>query len=184
MAKKRGAKTVVKREVVRVVTPGTLVEDTLLDARANNYLVAIARAERNLAIAWVDVSTGDVAATPTEQGRVAGELGRLNPGELLVSDRLVEMPELGEILADWDSVLTTLPAARFDSQGRSGASRKAMALPPLKGSVRSVGPSWRRSAATPLRRAYSARKASRSEASCQDPGQRGHAHRLRDAAQP
>jgi len=133
VAKKRGAKTVVKREVVRVVTPGTLVEDTLLDARANNYLVAIARAERNLAIAWVDVSTGDVAATPTEQGRVAGELGRLNPGELLVSDRLVEMPELGEILADWDSVLTTLPAARFDSQGAERRLEESYGVATLEG---------------------------------------------------
>lgn len=133
VAKKRGAKTVVRREVVRVVTPGTLVEDTLLDARANNYLVAIARAERNLAIAWVDVSTGDVAATPMEQARMAGELGRLNPGELLVSDRLVEMSELGEILADWDSVLTTLPAARFDSQGAERRLEESYGVATLEG---------------------------------------------------
>ena len=133
VAKKRGAKTVVKREVVRVVTPGTLVEDTLLDARANNYLVAVARAERNLAIAWVDVSTGDVAATPMEQARMAGELGRLNPGELLVSDRLVEVPELGEILADWDSVLTTLPAARFDSQGAERRLEESYGVATLEG---------------------------------------------------
>ncbi len=116
-ARKRGAKAVVRREVVRVVTPGTLVEDTLLDSRANNYLVAVARAEGNLAVAWADVSTGDVAAAPTERMGLAGELGRLDPGELLVSDRLAETLELGGILADWEPVLTVLPAARFDSQG-------------------------------------------------------------------
>ncbi len=115
-AKKRGAKAVVKREVVRVVTPGTLLEDTLLDARSNNYLVAVARAEGHLAIGWADVSTGDVTVMPSDAAGIAGELGRLNPGELLVSDRLTDSDELGDILADWQPVLTTLPAQRFDSQ--------------------------------------------------------------------
>src|SRR5436189_2822539 len=61
-ARKRGAKSVVKRNVVRLVTPGTLTEDTLLDARRNNYLLAIARAradEASFALAWIDISTGE-----------------------------------------------------------------------------------------------------------------------------
>src|SRR6202140_4863998 len=59
-ARKRGAKSVVRRDVVRLVTPGTLTEDTLLDARRNNYLCAIARArasvgeESRFALAWID----------------------------------------------------------------------------------------------------------------------------------
>src|SRR5207253_2870612 len=61
-AKKRGAKSVVKRDVVRLVTPGTLTEDTLLDARRNNFLAAIARARAStetsaFALAWIDIST-------------------------------------------------------------------------------------------------------------------------------
>src|SRR5436190_21236342 len=64
-ARKRGAKSVVKRNVIRLVTPGTLTEDTLLDARRNNYLAAIARArasggeESRFALGWIDISTGE-----------------------------------------------------------------------------------------------------------------------------
>src|SRR5438876_2947948 len=68
-ARKRGAKSVVKRNVVRLVTPGTLTEDTLLDARRNNYLLAIARARTStgedgrFALAWIDISTGEFRLT-------------------------------------------------------------------------------------------------------------------------
>src|SRR5687768_15913693 len=57
-AKKRGAKAVVRRDVVRLITPGTLTEDSLLDARAHNYLAALAAAQGELGLAWLDVSTG------------------------------------------------------------------------------------------------------------------------------
>src|SRR5215203_4374861 len=66
LARKRGSKSVVKRDVVRLVTPGTLTEDTLLDARRNNYLLALARARSSstdetgrFALAWIDISTGE-----------------------------------------------------------------------------------------------------------------------------
>ena len=63
-AKKRGAKSVVRRDVVRLVTSGTLTEDSLLDARRNNFLLAIARSrvsstEDRFALAWIDISTGE-----------------------------------------------------------------------------------------------------------------------------
>src|SRR2546423_13023969 len=64
-ARRRGGKSVVRRDVVRLVTPGTLTEDSLLDARRNNYLCAIARAraaageESRFALAWIDMSTGE-----------------------------------------------------------------------------------------------------------------------------
>src|SRR5918999_428706 len=60
-AKKRGSKSVVRRDVVRVITPGTLTEDTLLDARRHNYLAALAEAGGDTALAWLDISTGDFA---------------------------------------------------------------------------------------------------------------------------
>src|ERR1700726_1069070 len=65
-ARRRGGKAVVRRNVIRLVTPGTLTEDALLDARRNNYLAAVARArsssaqeESRLAIAFLDISTGE-----------------------------------------------------------------------------------------------------------------------------
>src|SRR5258705_1123460 len=76
-ARKRGAKSVVKRNVVRLVTPGTLTEDTLLDARRNNFLLAIARARTStgedgrFALAWIDISTGEVHLTECERFALA-----------------------------------------------------------------------------------------------------------------
>src|SRR6201985_1527315 len=67
-ARARGAKSVVRRDVVRLVTPGTLTEDTLLDAKANNYLLGIARmrgsagADR-LGLSWIDISTSEFIVT-------------------------------------------------------------------------------------------------------------------------
>jgi DNA mismatch repair protein MutS len=114
-AKKRGAKSVVERGVVRVITPGTLTEDALLDARSHNYLAALAEAQGDLALGWLDLSTADFATQPLEPGQLAAALARLAPGELLVPDRLLAREPLKTILEEWNSVLTPLPSARFDS---------------------------------------------------------------------
>src|SRR5436309_3244734 len=87
-AKRRGAKSVVKRDVVRLVTPGTLTEDALLDARRNNYLAAVARArtssaeeESRFAIAFLDISSGEFRVTECGRETLAAEIARLEPGE-------------------------------------------------------------------------------------------------------
>ncbi len=114
-AKKRGAKSVVERAVVRVITPGTLTEDSLLDARSHNYLAAVAEAQGELALAWLDLSTADFATQPVLPSQLAAALARLAPGELLLPDRLLAREPLKAALEDWSSVLTPLPSARFDS---------------------------------------------------------------------
>ena len=114
-AKKRGAKSVVERAVVRVITPGTLTEDALLDARSHNYLAALAEAQGELALAWLDLSTADFATQPLVPAQLAAALARLSPGELLVPDRLLAREPLKAALEDWNTVLTPLPSARFDS---------------------------------------------------------------------
>jgi len=114
-AKKRGAKSVVERAVVRVITPGTLTEDSLLDARSHNYLAAIAEAQGELALAWLDLSTADFATQPLLTGQLAAALARLAPGEVLVPDRLLAREPLKTVLEEWNAVLTPLPGARFDS---------------------------------------------------------------------
>ncbi len=113
-ARKRGSKAVVRREVVRLVTPGTLTEDTLLDARTHNYLAAYARAGEQAGLAWIDVSTGDLTARPVDLQGLAADLARLGPSELLIPDNA---DVAGDVLADWRPRLTPLPAARFDSTG-------------------------------------------------------------------
>jgi DNA mismatch repair protein MutS len=114
-AKKRGSKSVVKREVVRVVTPGTLTEDALLEARRHNYLAAWAEVRRAGALAWADVSTGEVRVLACPPVRLAPELARLMPAELLV----VEGGEgaAWDLAADVGAACTEMPRAAFDSAG-------------------------------------------------------------------
>src|SRR5436305_6916884 len=109
-AKKRGSKSVVRRDVVRLVTPGTLTEDTLLDANRNNYLLAIARARASaeadasrFALAWIDISTGEFRIAECDRAGLPAEIARLEPGEIVVSDALYSDPELAPYLR-------TLPA--------------------------------------------------------------------------
>ena len=115
-ARSRGGSSVVRREVVRLVTPGTLTEETLLDAREHNFLAALARAEGSLALAWVDISTGDFHVSSLVAGSLASELTRLGPGELVVPETLLEAPEHFEVFAEWKEALTPLSPARFDSR--------------------------------------------------------------------
>jgi DNA mismatch repair protein MutS len=115
-ARKRGPKALVRRAVVRVVTSGTLTEDTLLDARRHNYLAALAEAGGELGLAWLDVSTGDVNTQPVDPDGLASALARLDPGEMLTPERLIERSGLGAALAEWTRVLTPLPDSRFDSE--------------------------------------------------------------------
>ncbi len=117
VARKRGSKSVVRREVIRVVTPGTLTEDTLLDARRHNYLAAIADAQGHLALAWLDMSTGDFQVQPVAAPALPSALARLEPGEVLVPDRLLDRPELADGLVEWRDVLVPQPGSRFDSEG-------------------------------------------------------------------
>jgi DNA mismatch repair protein MutS len=118
-AKKRGAKAVVRREVVRIITPGTLTEDALLDANRHNYLAAVAETggagSGALGLAWLDLSTGEFWLQPVDPPRLGSALARLAAGEILVPDRLVERPDLFDAFAAWKSALTPLPSARFDS---------------------------------------------------------------------
>ncbi|MDP6351984.1 MAG: DNA mismatch repair protein MutS [Alphaproteobacteria bacterium] len=114
-ARKRGGKALVAREVLRTVTPGTITEDALLDSRAHNHLAALARAEGALALAWLDISTGDFSVATSDAGGLAAILAQVAPGELLVSDRLAEDGQIGAALGDWIKAISALPAARFDS---------------------------------------------------------------------
>ncbi|HEY2226423.1 MAG TPA: DNA mismatch repair protein MutS [Xanthobacteraceae bacterium] len=119
-AKRRGAKSVVRRAVVRLVTPGTLTEDTLLEARENNYLMAVARsrgaaeaAEGRFGIAWIDISTGEFRIAECDRLALAAEIARLEPGEIIVSDALFGDTELAPFWRALPAV-TPLPRDVFD----------------------------------------------------------------------
>src|SRR6478735_4253882 len=118
-ARARGNKSVVSRGVVRLVTPGTLTEGTLLDARTNNYLLAIARARASagsdrIGLAWIDISTSEFIVTECATGELAATLARINPNEAIVTDALYGDPELGPLLRELPAV-TPLTRDVFDS---------------------------------------------------------------------
>src|SRR6202790_4233084 len=118
-ARARGNKSVVQRGVVRLVTPGTLTEDTLLDARANNYLLAIARARGSsggdrIGLSWIDISTAEFIVTECSFGELAATLARINPNEVIVTDALYGDSDLGPLLRELPAV-TPLTRDVFDS---------------------------------------------------------------------
>ncbi len=114
-AKKRGSKAVVKREVVRLVTPGTITEDGLLDTRSHNYLVALGRAQKQLSIAVADMATGNCFIQPTDFNSLDADLARLQPGELLIASDMGNNPALDDLLFTWRAVITPLASYNFDS---------------------------------------------------------------------
>tara|TARA_B100000676_G_scaffold287963_1_gene319066 strand:+ start:965 stop:3679 length:2715 start_codon:yes stop_codon:yes gene_type:complete len=115
-ARKRGTKSVVKRAVVRVVTPGTITEDGLLDSKENNYLAALADLRGNMALAWLDITTGSFQTCPVNIGSLMAELGRIEPGELLVSDHLLQNKSTRGKLENWEKSLVSLDKGQFDSE--------------------------------------------------------------------
>jgi DNA mismatch repair protein MutS len=126
-ARKRGAKSVVRRDVVRLVTPGTLTEDSLLDARSNNYLLALARArassdEDRFALAWIDISTSEFYVGECDRGTLAAEIARIEPGEILVSDAFYSDPEFAPYLRSLPAVT---PLARDVFDGATAERRLA-----------------------------------------------------------
>lgn len=125
-ARKRGSKAVVRRDVVRLVTPGTLTEETLLDARTRNYLTALFRpasdAEAALigtnapvAMASLDISTGEFEVGETRGVDLPGELVRLAPGEVIATDSVLSEDELRAWIERAGGAATPVPAASFDS---------------------------------------------------------------------
>ncbi|MDE0590990.1 DNA mismatch repair protein MutS [Halocynthiibacter sp. C4] len=112
-AKKRGYKAIVKRDVVRLVTPGTLTEESLLEARRHNYLAAFAEIRGEAALAWVDISTGALHVMQTSPVRLGPELARLMPSELILSESKFE--DYAELETEFGLSLTPLAPASFDS---------------------------------------------------------------------
>jgi len=116
-AKKRGSKSVVRRDVTRLVTAGTITEDGLLDARSHNYLAAVARLShgKDFALAWVDISTGEFKVTAVEARALGAELARLSASEIILSDALLNDASLNKIWAEQSGVLTPMANIKFDS---------------------------------------------------------------------
>ncbi|KNG93908.1 DNA mismatch repair protein MutS [Pseudaestuariivita atlantica] len=129
-AKKRGYKAVVRREVVRLVTPGTLTEDSLLEPRRHNYLAAFAQIRDAAALAWVDISTGAFHVMPLPSVRLGPELARLRPAEvILAQDADLQVQDL---VAEAGAAPTLHSRAAFDSTAAPGRVCSALGVASLE----------------------------------------------------
>ncbi|SHJ03738.1 DNA mismatch repair protein MutS [Wenxinia saemankumensis] len=130
-AKKRGSKSVVARDVVRLVTPGTLTEESLLDARRHNFLAAFCAVREEGALAWVDISTGALAVMACAPARLGPELARLSPRELLLAEETER--DFAGVAEDQGAAVTPLPRGAFDSTGGAARLCKVFGIGSLDG---------------------------------------------------
>ena len=117
-AKKRGSKSPVKRDVVRLVTRGTITEDDLLPTRGSAYLAALSmvrHGETDFALAWADVSTGETAVLDVSALALGDELARIAPAELLLTEATLATLSSAKIPLP-DAALVSLDSGAFDSE--------------------------------------------------------------------
>jgi len=113
-AKKRGAKSVVKREVVRIITPGTITEDNLLNQTTSNYLASIAISGDEIALAYTDISTLEFSVVSLDITHLGSHLARINPSEILVPDSILSNKDAKEIIANFKDKIVTFADTFFD----------------------------------------------------------------------
>ena len=136
-AKKRGSKSVVKRDVVRLVTPGTITEEKLLSPSESNYLMALTRirgaSEPLMALAWIDISTGVFRLAETEASRLLADILRIDPRELIVPDTMFYDPELKPVFDVLGRTAVPQPSVLFDSATAEGRIARSFGVSTLDG---------------------------------------------------
>lgn len=118
------AKGIVKRDVIRLVTPGTVIESSMLDESKNNYLAAVCASDMGVGISFIDISTGEVNLTEfcedTEQ-RTMNEMGRYNPSEVILNKQAVSFPKLCEFISKKLEASVEVLTDEFDFEKSSEA---------------------------------------------------------------
>ncbi|WP_127520784.1 DNA mismatch repair protein MutS [Mesorhizobium sp. Z1-4] len=118
-AKKRGSKSVVRRDVVRLVTPGTITEEKILAPAEANMLMALARVkgtdDGGFALAWIDISTGAFRVMQSAADRLLSDILRVDPRELILADAVFADPELRPVFDVLGRIAVPQPAPMFDS---------------------------------------------------------------------
>lgn len=134
-AKKRGYKAVVKRDVVRIVTPGTLTEDSLLEARSSNILAAVgleaSGAEAGIALA--DVSTGRFELFACQPEAVSEALGAIGPKEILIADNVLARPLFADFVETLSAPVTPRPKIKADPELGIRLMKQAFEVSALEG---------------------------------------------------
>ncbi len=105
-AKKRGYKAVVRREVVRILTPGTLTEETMVEAKASQYLAALVKDKSGWALAYTDITTGEFYMSTTTPESLSSDLSRISPKELLFPENLMKDDAIWQVLKEYKQALS------------------------------------------------------------------------------
>ncbi len=113
-AKKRGHKAVVKRDVVRLITPGTLTEERLLNDNENNFLLSYSKHKNNCSVAWTDISTGEFYCSSVNDDNIISLINRISPTEILIAENFQE--DVSLIYLDKNIVISPLAPQNFDSK--------------------------------------------------------------------
>lgn len=123
-AKKRGSKSVVRRDVVRLVTPGTITEEKLLAPSEASYLMALGRVkgatDHAYALAWIDISTGAFKVAESAPDRLLADILRVDPRELILADPIYHDAELRAVFDVLGRIANPQPATLFDSAAATG----------------------------------------------------------------
>ena len=131
------AKGIVKRDVVRMITPGTLTESSLLDEKKNNYIGAVFVGDDEIGLAFADISTGHISATSFEgehrMTRLVGELGAYAPREIVLNTAATEIPEAAQFLTDrLQAVVNQHQGVRFEPVAAGARVRERFANLPAE----------------------------------------------------
>lgn len=113
-AKKRGYKAVVKRDVVRIITPGTLTDDNLLDDKTSNYLAALSEIKGNISVSYADISTLEFKTLSTKTSSLSAILSRISPSELIIADSLLVKDYFKPIYEQLKDKVVTFADSFFD----------------------------------------------------------------------
>ena len=191
-ARKRGSKAVVRRDVVRLVTPGTLTEDSLLDAKARNYLTAVFDGPKGgrgqadmIALASLDISTGEFEVGEVPAADFPGEIVRLSPSEVIAADRLFADEQVRQWIGIAGAAATPVPGASFDSLAGERLLKAQLGVADLAGLRRLLaGRARRRRRAPQVCRADADRPAPVPAAAAQDRARQSPRHRCAEPGEP
>lgn len=134
----RGGKGIAERQIVEVLTPGTVLEEDFLDHTSNNYLVSIGRIKQHISVSYADSSTGSFYATSFSAEsctvKIRKELARLKPKEILIQESLLEENTIaGELFEQYDILINRFPDWSFDQQASVDRLKDQFGVVNLKG---------------------------------------------------
>ena len=136
-ARKRGSKSVVRRDVVRLVTPGTITEEKLLDPARSNFLLAVSRIRaddgKGFGLAWIDISTGAFHVASADGSRLTAEIGRVDPREIIVAEPVFYDPDMKPMLDPFGRLVQPQPSVLFDSATAEGRIARYFGVASLDG---------------------------------------------------